>query len=181
VKDAGVAGRYARALFEAAREKKVDDPVGDILAALVRYLKKDTGAYAALRHPSIPTEAKGKALRAALGAGPAEELLASFLGLVLTKKRLDCLEEMSRSYEALGDEAHRRRRVRVATAHPLTGTQAEGLTRRLSEAFGGPALLEAAVNPDLLGGAVFQAGDHRWDFSLRGNLEALKERLLSEN
>lgn len=64
---------------------------------------------------------------------------------------------------------------------PLTSRQSQKLQRQLEKAFATQVVLQAGVEPALLAGLRLQRGSVVYDFSLRANLQRLRERLLEES
>jgi F-type H+-transporting ATPase subunit delta len=175
-KDRVVAGRYAKAFFEASKKAGSVDASRQDLKKLAQLLRADEALGAALRHPLTPAAEKKKRAMAALGK-PAP-LLERLLELALAKKRLDFIPLMAAQFDELADEADGVRKVHVKGAAPLAKAQLEDLEKRLGKAWGLKVAAEASVDENLLGGLVLRVGDKVWDRSLRGQLRGLKEKLL---
>ncbi len=171
---------YAEALFGAARER-------DELEEVLSDLKEFTGAL----HDSeelrlffyggqIPERQKRRALD-----GLTEGMKTSttnFLKVLVDNGREDILEEVLARYEELVKEHLGKIEVEVTTALELSEEQRERLKERLRDVLEGrEIILEANVNPDLVGGAVFRYGGRMMDGSIRGRLESLREGMLERS
>ena len=171
---------YAEALFGAARER-------DELEEVLSDLKEFTGAL----HDSeelrlffyggqIPERQKRRALD-----GLTEGMKSSttnFLKVLVDNGREDILEEVLARYEELVKEHLGKIEVEVTTAVELSEEQRERLKERLRDVLEGrEIILEANVNPDLVGGAVFRYGGRMMDGSIRGRLESLREGMLERS
>src|SRR5207253_225658 len=105
---------YARALFEAAKEKgrlaRVREELSDFVAAVeqVPELRE------LLRNPQLDPRAKSAALEAVLG--DADELLRNFMLLLAEKGRSGQVEEIHREFERLALAEERRLEVELTTA-----------------------------------------------------------------
>ena len=175
--DAVLAGRYARALFEAAQAAKAADAVRQDLAALAQAWRKDAALSTALSHPRLSPAEKKAAVKRALQKAP-HALTDRFVGLLLAKKRGSLLPATSALFEARADEAAGISRVQARTARPLADAQVKALSAALEKALKTKVALEVVEDEALLGGVVVRAGDRLWDLSLRGRLEKLREKLL---
>jgi len=70
--------------------------------------------------------------------------------------------------------------IEVSSARPLTAAEQDLVREKLVLLHpGGRITVNMRVDPDLIGGMVVKVGDHIFDGSLRGRLEALKGRLLA--
>ena len=108
-----------------------------------------------------------------LGVSP---LCRNFLALVAQRRRLDLLPEIVAAYRALVDEAGGRVRARIRSAAPLSDAERAQIRERLGRRLGKTVLLEAEVDPALLGGFVAEVGTRILDASLLGQLRRLSER-----
>ena len=145
---------YARALFEAAKEKgrlaEVREELGDFVAAVDQVPELD----AMLRNPQLDPRAKAQALEDVLGG--ADQLVRNFLLLTVEKRRL---------------------RVEVTTAYELSDDEAKQIVGQIEQASGRPVDATRSVDPDLIGGIILQAGSLRLDASVRSRLERLRREL----
>ena len=166
---------YARALFEAAKEKgrlgQVREELGDFVAAVEEVPQLD----ALLRNPQLDPRAKAQALEDVLGG--ADELVRNFLLLAVEKHRGGQLREIHREFERLMAEEERRLTVELTTAYELSDDDAQQIVGQIEQASGRPVDATRNVDPELLGGIVLQAGSLRVDASVRGRLERLRREL----
>lgn len=171
--DRPIIGRYARALFAAARARKAVDAVRRDLTDLLKILVDTPALAEALRHPRLPGAVKAEIVGKA-GAAP---LLAAFAGLLFEKGRWDALPEIATTFDALADEAAGVLSVGVTAAAPWTAVERDRWQKTLETAHGGPVRVDARVDPALLGGTTIRVGDRVWDNSLRNQLERLRASL----
>jgi F-type H+-transporting ATPase subunit delta len=166
---------YARALFEAAKEKgrlgQVREELGDFVAAVEEVPELD----ALLRNPQLDPRAKAQALEDVLGG--ADELVRNFLLLAVEKHRGGQLREIHREFERLMAEEERRLTVELTTAYELSDDDARQIVGQIEHASGRPVDATRNVDPQLIGGIVLQAGSLRVDASVRGRLERLRREL----
>jgi len=166
---------YARALFEAAKEKgrlaQVREELGDFVAAVEEVPELD----ALLRNPQLDPRAKAQALEDVLGG--ADELLRNFLLLVVEKHRGAQLREIHREFERLMAQEEHRLTVELTTAYELSDDDARQIVGQIEQASGRPVDATRNVDPELIGGIVLQAGSLRVDASVRGRLERLRREL----
>jgi F-type H+-transporting ATPase subunit delta len=164
-----LAGRYARAFFEAAGAAKEAESASELSAASAAL----AGLLPALRQPLIPMAEKQAALDEALRGG-VSELTRRFLRLLVEKKRLDLLPLIAEDAGRLAALKANRATAKVASAAPLSAADREGLRRRLQSFAGKQVELEFAQDPAVLGGVVVRLGDWVLDASLRGRLKAMR-------
>ncbi len=167
---------YARAAFGLARNS---DALAEWHQALqtAAQLVSDPASREWLDNPRLSASDQ-----AGLFLPPGQQLdgaFGRFMTLVSENGRLSLLPEVSSLYGELRAEAERTLSVRVSSAAPIDPVQLQMLTGALARRFSRAVELNIEVNPDLLGGAVIDAGDLVIDGSLRTRLERLGETLRS--
>ena len=166
---------YARALFQAAKERgrlaTVREELADFTAAIDDVPELD----ALLRNPQIDPRAKAQALEDVLGG--ADELLRNFVLLAVEKNRGGQIREIQREFERLMAQEERRLTVELTTAYDLSDDDASQIIGQIEQASGRPVDATRSVDPDMIGGIVLQAGSLRVDASVRGRLERLRREL----
>jgi F-type H+-transporting ATPase subunit delta len=166
---------YARALFEAAQDKGRLDTVREELEDVVHALDNVPELSALLENPEIESHVKAGVLDQVLGGG--DELVRNFVRLVVEKGRAPEIREIAAEFETLVAGEQRILDVELTTAHPLTETEFGRILGRIELASGRKVQASRAVDPDLIGGIVLQAGSMRLDASVRGRLERLRQSL----
>jgi F-type H+-transporting ATPase subunit delta len=171
------ARRYAKAVYDLARESGDSDAVGRELAEVTAIITGESAVHDVLTRPWIkPGDRRGIATAIAQKAG-ARKLVQDFLGLVAERGRADHLPEIVIAYQALVDAEHGQARAQVRSAVALTDKEKQELSARLERALGKRILLEERVDSTLLGGFVAQVGSLILDGSLDGQLARLRQRL----
>jgi F-type H+-transporting ATPase subunit delta len=176
-RDAALARRYARALKALAAEESRLEPVAGELARFEQLLDASDELRAALTRPWIRTAAKRAIVVRVAERLELSPLVRKFLALVAQRRRLGQLPDILAAYRALVDDAAGRVRARVRSAATLTDADRAAIRERLSRRLGKTVLLEAEVDPALLGGFVAEVGSRIVDASLRGQLRALREQI----
>ncbi|MBI5154124.1 ATP synthase F1 subunit delta [Candidatus Poribacteria bacterium] len=169
---------YADALFAAAKEA---DAVADLLEQAVQLhgaLEATPEAVAFLEAPHIPTEDKLALAERVLG-DRFLRLLRNFVLMLVKRNRVEVLREALKRVKVLAERDQGISQATVTSAAAL----AEADRNRLHAALEGftrhKLRVEYKINPDLIGGIVFQWGDTLVDNSLRGNLTRLGERWMA--
>ena len=174
---AGVARRYAKALFSLAREQNRVAEVREEVGRLGRALAESAQLSAVVLQPLHPTAERRAvlgAVAAQLGASP---LLRNFLSFLVDQRRLVDWAGIQEEFGRLADAAAGLTHARVTSAAPLSDAQRERLQRALEQKSGGRVQLELVIDPTLVGGAVAQVGDLVYDGSLRTQLRQLRASL----
>jgi len=166
---------YARALYEAAREKNRLDPVREELGDFVEAQRQVPELRELLRNPQLDQRVKASALEELLGGD--EELVRNFLLLLAEKNRAGEIDEIAREFERLVAQEQGILDVEVTTAVELSDQEARDVIDQIEKASGRKVEATHSVDPDLIGGIVLQAGSLRLDASVRGRLNRLRQEL----
>ena len=169
-----MAGRYALALFELARDGDVLDAAATDLDAFKTMLDESADLRRLIRSPVISREDQGKALAALAERAGFAELTTRFFGVVAEHRRLFVLPAMIEAYGAMLAEHKGEVGAELVSAVPLQDQQIATLEKQLSTAVGKQVMLSARVDPGLLGGLVVRVGSRMLDASLRTKLRQLE-------
>jgi F-type H+-transporting ATPase subunit delta len=164
---------YARAAFALAKEHG-RLPQWSNLLGFAAIVAADEGAKALLGHPKLGLD---DTLGLLLPGGDIDPNFRQYLTVLADNRRLPLLPEIHDQYEALKAEAEHVVNVTITSAQPMAASEVETLTTALKRRFGGEISLTQAVDPELIGGAVIDAGDVVIDGSVRGKLARLEASL----
>jgi F-type H+-transporting ATPase subunit delta len=172
-----VSRAYAEALFRSARDRGLVPEVDESLQGLAAVLRDNPQFSDFLQAPMIDTATKKSTLEKAL-SGRVEDLVVDFLCLLIDKDREESFAGIVQQYRVLADREARRLRVDVRTSHPLSDTQREQLQGTLQQVLRHDCMLEAKVEPELIGGMVLRIGDKLYDGSVRRQLQRLGDQFM---
>jgi F-type H+-transporting ATPase subunit delta len=171
---AGVAGRYASALFELASEQKKVAEVDADLAKFQGLYDESADLVRMVRSPVISSDDQSKAVATILGKAGAGDLTINFFKLLAKNRRLFAAPDMIRAYRALAAKARGEVNAEVSSAVALNDAQIAELKQVLKASVGKDVTLSTRVDPSLLGGLVVKLGSRMIDSSLRTKLSGLK-------
>ena len=170
---ASLAGRYASALFDLARDQRQIESVGKSLDALGAALLDSKDFIELVASPLVSREEAGKAfagLAPQLGIDP---ITANFLGVLARNGRKGELRNVIRAYRRLAADHRGETTAEVITARPLNDDQLAALKQQLRTRAGRDVSLDATVDPNILGGLVVKLGSQMIDASIRTKLNRL--------
>lgn len=168
--------RFARALFELARESGTVEQIAQELTTVSARLGQDEVVLRLLAHPEIPLIVRQSALYQLLPPGLAPQVIG-FLNLVLRLHALPLLPAIVKTFESLRVMQSGLLRVRLESARPLSESEQQDLLAAVSRLTGRVAVADTREDPELLGGLRMRIGDRVIDASLTGRLARLKEYL----
>lgn len=170
---ASVAGRYASALFELARDQNALAGVEADLNAFAAMLESSSDLTSFVRSPVLSSDDQVRALDAILGAVGIGGVTRNFLLLVARNRRLFVLADMIVLFRKLAARARGEVAADVTSALPLTDAQMEALRVQLRAIAGKDVVVAAKVDPSLLGGLIVRIGSRMVDSSLKTKLASL--------
>src|SRR5215510_5594128 len=171
---ASMAGRYAAALFELAKEQKQLDQVERDVRTFQSLLEGSADLARLVRSPVISAEAQARALAAVLAKAGISGFTGNFLKLIVRNRRLFAVGDMLKAFQGLLARERGEISADVASAHALSGEQMQVLADSLKASIGRNVQIRTRVDPNLLGGLIVKVGSKMIDSSLRTKLNNLK-------
>jgi F-type H+-transporting ATPase subunit delta len=173
----GVAGRYATALFELARDSGALDEVTADLDALAALITESPDLSRLVRSPVLGADEQGRALSAVLERMGIGGLAANFVKLVTFNRRLFALPDMIRAYKALLAREKGEVTAQVTVAETLGKRHLAALKEALRAVTGKDVELKLDVNPAIVGGLIVKLGSRMVDASLKTKLNSLRHAM----
>jgi len=171
----GMAGRYATALFELARDNKAVDAVKKDLDQFDALANGSADLNRLVRSPVFGADEQLKALSAILAKAGITGLAANFLRVITTNRRLFAVRDMIRAYRALVARHKGEVTAQVTVAEKLNDKNLDALKSALKSVTGGKDIdLEVKVDPAIIGGLIVKVGSRMVDSSLRTKLNSIK-------
>ena len=166
---------YARALYEAAKDRDRVEPVREELSGFVDSVREVPELRAVLLNPQLDPRAKVSVLEQLLGES--DELVRNFLVLLTERGRTRELEEVQRELDRILAAEAGQLTMELTTAVDLSDKEFADLVSEIEHASGHKVEATRKVDPELIGGMVLQVGSMRVDSSVRGRLERLQREL----
>lgn len=173
----GIAGRYATALFDLAREAGQLDAVAKDLDTLSAMLAESADLTRLVRSPAFSRDEQAKAVAAVAERAGFQDLVRRFLGITAQNRRLFALSDIIRDFRSLLSHHRGEALAEVTSAVPLNDAQLQQLKSSLSSVAAGNVVINAKVDPGLIGGLVVKLGSRMIDASIRTKLNNLKSAM----
>lgn len=170
----GVAERYAASLFELAVEADSIDKVAQDLGAFEAMISGNSDLKRLIESPVFSAEDQFKAISALCEKAGITGLVGNFLKVVARNRRLFTFPGIVRAYREMVARHRGETRAEVTSAHALTAAQEKELKAALKDVTGKDVVIDAKVDPSLLGGLIVKVGSRQIDTSLRTKLSTLK-------
>jgi F-type H+-transporting ATPase subunit delta len=174
-----VSRRYARALFSIGVDRGSFEQLGKELEGFADLWSGSTELRQALENPVFKPSEKRAVLQSLLPRVAPTADVQKFILLLLERSRLQGVAAIARAYREMADVHTGRVRAHVTSAQPLAAAELERVRQSLAKRTGKQVILEASVDPALIGGLVARVGDLVLDGSVRTQLGTLRDKLLN--
>ena len=174
---ASLAGRYASALFELARDQRQIESVGNSLEALSQALVDSKDFNELVISPLVSREEAGKAFAALAPQLGIDPVTTNFLGVLARNGRKNEVRAVIRAFRRLAAEHRGEATAEVVTARPLNDDQLSALRQQLRARAGRDVNIDASVDPTLLGGMIVKLRSQQIDASIRTKLNRLAQAM----
>jgi len=173
----GMAGRYATALFELAREANAIDAVKADLDRFDALIADSPDLLRLVRSPVFSADEQLQALSAVLQRAGIGGLAEKFLKLVTSNRRLFAVRDMIKGFRELVADHKGQATADVTVAEPLKDDHVAALKSALKAVSGKDVDLNVKIDPAILGGLVVKLGSRMVDTSLRTKLNAIRHAM----
>ncbi|WP_108482991.1 F0F1 ATP synthase subunit delta [Oceaniglobus ichthyenteri] len=174
---AGIAGRYATAVFALAKEDNALTAIEADVTALDAALSDSDDFRTLISSPLYTREQQEAAIGALADKMGLNATMANTLRLMAGKRRLFVLPQLLSELRGLIAEEKGEITAEVSAASKLTKAQEKSLADTLKNAVGKDVKIKMSVDPALIGGLVVKVGSQMIDTSIRAKLNALQNTM----
>lgn len=178
--DAGVAKRYAQALFMLADESQNVDKIGQDLAYACETIDGNAELKQAYTGVQFSMAGKKNAI-AKVFRDQVDKIVVNFLQVLIEKGRTGYLSDIQKAYAKLLDDRNGIADATVTSAFPLKEEEAKNIALALGKAVGKTIRLEVVVDPSLVAGVRLKYGDKIIDGSVEARLASMRKRLMTQD
>ena len=174
---ASLAGRYATALFELARDAKAIDKVESSLKAVAKALAESSDFAALTTNPVLSRDDAKKAVAAIAKSMKLDTLTANMLGVLAENRRLAETGSVARAFATLAADYRGEMTAEVTSAHALSAAQEKTLAAQLKARVGRDVAITSIIDPSILGGLTVKIGSTLIDNSIKTRLNSLAQAM----
>jgi F-type H+-transporting ATPase subunit delta len=167
--------RYARALFESAKEKDLLDDVRADMETILN-ISRVSEFKALLRSPIMKQSQKLRMMEQAL-AGQVGELTVSLLKLVPSNGREEYIAGIARYFTELYKQHKGIVSATFTTAQAVPKALSDKVRKAAQDALKTPVEMVSEDNEELIGGFVLRIEDQQYDASVAHSLNKIKKEL----
>jgi F-type H+-transporting ATPase subunit delta len=175
-----ISNRYAKSLLNLCKEKNIlEEVVGDVSAFLEMTENRDFELF--LRSPIIQSDKKLAVFQELLGGNVNAEMM-DFLKMVVRKGRENILPEILEVFLSKYNELKGVTNVVLTSAVELSETEVEKIAAKLKNTSltSDNVAFTKKVDPALIGGFIIEIDDKRYDASIAGKMQKMKNQLISK-
>lgn len=172
-----LATRYARALYNLAREANAIDEIFAQMRVVEDAFDLEQEISEFVHSPVIRPTEKEKAVAEMTAKVKMNDILKNFLLVLARKNRLPIFSDAIAAYQQIADEAHGVTRGTVRSATALAPDERTRIEQLVSKATKKQVILTYKEDPSLVGGLVAEVGSYTFDDSLQSHLMRINEQL----
>lgn len=173
----GIAGRYAAAVYELAKEANDVQGLESDIALLLTAMAESSDFNDLIHSPVYSRSEQAAAITAIAKQAGVSTLMTNTLALMANKRRLFVLPQL---LQRLRDEIAADKgevTADVTSAKALTKAQSEKLAETLKARMGKNVTINASVDESLIGGLIVKVGSKMIDTSIRSKLSSLQNAM----
>ena len=177
-----IAKRYAKALLTYAVEQKAEDQVYEEILMFHQSYRHIKEVAEVLDNPILPDKEKVSVICQAASTA-ASPVFRKFAELVVAHHRESVFIFIAHNYVKLYRELKHISIGRLVTAVPVSDKEADRLEKWIEEqtANSTDVILDRKVDPNILGGFIFEIDDWRLDASVATQFELIKKQFIEKN
>ena len=173
MKNAKLAARYAKALFDLALENQKDEVVHKNLFDVDATITKSRELSVVINSPVINDDKKIAVINAVF-TGNIDDLTIKFLILIVKKNRELFIREITEAYNELFLAHHNITKVTVSSAIALNDELKNRIIKLVEKDTNSTVELHEEINADLIGGIVLAYDNKQFDASIQNRLKELR-------
>ena len=178
--DAGVAKRYAQALFMLAEESQNVDKIEKDFDYACETIFGNAELEDAFTGVQYSMRGKKNAI-VEIFKKDIDQSVLNFLLLLIEKGRSGYLADIHMAFKALIDEKNGIADATVTSAYALSEEDTNKIAKALEKRVGKTIRLKVVVDPSLIAGVRLQYGDKIIDGSVEARLESMRKRLMTQD
>ena len=177
---ASVASTYARAFADVVFDAKLDAAraIGG-LRQITALFNESVELRRVWENPAVPADQKRKLLDVIVQRDGIEKQVRNLIAVLIDHRRLPFLPRIVEQLEKELDARMGFTDAQISSARELGDAEKRTLEAQIAKSTGKKVRASYGLDPSLLGGAVVRIGSTIYDGSVKGQLEKIKEAIIS--
>ena len=172
-----IAKRYAKALFNLAKEENKIEQYGEELAGLVLIFETNPELANVIQSPLFPEASRKAIFSSIISSANLTPIMTSLMNILIEKNRVVHIAEIKDYYMALIDEHANVARAKISAAVEMDEKAIHDVAKALQKLTGKKIVVDFQQDPELIGGLVTRIGDLVLDGSVRTQLFNIRETM----
>lgn len=172
--------RYAKSLFELAKEKNVMEATKDDMKTIRDACKESKELSLFLKSPLVYASKKQTVLDAIFEGKFQADFTKNLVSILVRKGREMYLPYVAKAFLELYDIANQIMRGLLTTAVPMSDAQFAQIKQAIETKTGTTFEVNTEVNAELVGGFTLKIGDQLFDGSVATSIRRVKRELLNK-
>ena len=170
---------YGEGLYALCREEGIDASCLEELRVLNASFRENPAFLSLLSNMTLSKEERVKIADDALH-GSVHAYVLNFLKILVERGAAHAFSECVKAYQEAYNRDHQVAEAEATTASPLTAGQKEKLIEKLKKISGREVVLKEKIDPSVLGGVLLEMDGKRYDNTVRGRLNAIRQAMAGE-
>ena len=175
-----ISKRYAKAIYEYACDKKVEEQVYEDMKRIAYTYKSEPKLVLALENPTLSKKDRLSILLSILDNKPSE-WMKKILEFVNHKERTSSLRMIALSYMELYCHKKNIDTVQLVTATEPSQSTVDNMKKLVNKIKLGEIDFITEIDPEIEGGFILFIDTYRLDASVRSQLNSIRKNLIAEN
>ncbi len=168
--------QYAKAIFDLACEKNLEEIYFENLKSINQLIKLDENIFKTFNHPGISYDEKKNILNNVLENKVENEFL-HFLFVLIDNDRFQNLDDIVDSYQYYLNELKKESNAKIFTKYNLLDEELEIIRKKLQMHFNKKINIEQILDENLVGGIIIHVDGKVVDGSILNQMHNLKNEL----
>ncbi|MDL2241395.1 F0F1 ATP synthase subunit delta [Bacteroidales bacterium OttesenSCG-928-L03] len=168
-----IATRYAKAIYNYAKEQGEDENLYDSMKMLILSYEDYPSLKRLMVNPTVSLEQKIEILQTSCGI-KTNEVLKKIIRLIVMQGRAEYIESIALFYDIIYRKAKGMTVARLTTVNPISEETKDHLRDVVTRVMGQEVDFVTEISPEIIGGFILQVEDQRLDASVREQLNLLK-------
>ncbi len=172
--------RYARALFELAKESSESEKIEDNLKIFLDLYNSSPDLINFIKNPTQTNQSQFTAINIIAEKLNFSKNIKNFFSLLVEKRRIFYVEKIIHSFLKLCSQKRGEIKASLVSSKNLSNEELNEISSQFSESLGSKIKFDYSVDPNLIGGVKIQLGSLMVDTSIKNKLKKYK-KLMIEN
>jgi len=164
--------RYARAILDLAKDRKIADEVFHDMILIDQTISENPDLQHLIASPVAKSGIKSTVLTKIFGT-KTNALTMDLVQLMIRNNRINLLQLVAKEYQIIYDFLLGNEVARVTTAVPLTKELEAKILEKIKTITKNTVSVENIIDPAIIGGFILRIGDKQYDSSVTGMLNSV--------